>query len=234
MRFADRARGLALLPVLALLVGCASAGVTNRQSFVPDSEIQRPSLVVVHDFAISAGDVVVDTFGPQFAGSEGDVEQRSQLARDAQEHLAGAIVAKLRERGIPADRASGAPVPLNALVLKGQFLTVSEGDQLKRMTIGFGAGASEIRIRAQVFQARPSGLVRLREAEAVSSGSKMPGMAAPVGVGAAAGRAATSAIVSGGLNVVREVRGSVGADLDRMAEEIADRAKTYYESRGWL
>ncbi len=103
-----------------------------------------------------------------------------------------------------------------------------------RMVIGFGAGASELRARVQVYQARASGLRRIAEAEAISTGSKSPGMATPVGVGAMAGRAATSAVVSGGMNLVREVRGSLEAEAGRMAEEIAERAQAFYQRQGWL
>jgi hypothetical protein len=59
-------------------------------------------------------------------------------------------------------------------------------------------------------------------------------MAVPVGAGAAAGRVATSAVVSGGMNVAREVRGGMDADAGRLADEIAKRAEAFYKGQGWL
>jgi hypothetical protein len=124
--------------------------------------------------------------------------------------------------------------PANALILKGQFLSVDEGDRAKRMVIGFGAGSSELVARVQAYQATETGLRRIAEAEAEASGSKKPGMVIPVGVGAAAGTAATSAVISGGMNVTTEVRGGLEADAGRLAEKIAERAEAFYQRQGWL
>jgi hypothetical protein len=192
-------------------------------------------VLLVYDFATHPGDVVVDTLGPEFAAGSGDRGERAELARAVARSLSEQLVAKLQERGVRAERASASQAPpVNALVLKGQFLSIDEGDQMKRMVIGLGAGASELRARVQAYQATGSGLRRIAEAEAEASGSKTPGMAIPVGAGAAAGRAATAAVVSGGMNVVREVRSSMDADAGHMAEEIAKRVEAFYRSRGWL
>ncbi len=48
------------------------------------------------------------------------------------------------------------------------------------------------------------------------------------------GTMAVSAAVSGGMNIVKEVRGGMKADAGRMAEQIAKRAEAYYKSQGWL
>ena len=59
-------------------------------------------------------------------------------------------------------------------------------------------------------------------------------MAAPVGVGAATGNAARSAVISGGMNVVQEVTGGLDKDAGRIAGEIAERVKQFYKRQGWL
>jgi hypothetical protein len=59
-------------------------------------------------------------------------------------------------------------------------------------------------------------------------------MAVPVGVGAVAGAAARSAVISGGMNIVQEVTGGLEADAGRIAEEIAKRAEAFYKRQGWL
>ena len=50
----------------------------------------------------------------------------------------------------------------------------------------------------------------------------------------AVGNSATSAVVSGGMNVAREVRGGMDADAGRLADEIAKRAEAFYKGQGWL
>jgi hypothetical protein len=62
----------------------------------------------------------------------------------------------------------------------------------------------------------------------------MPGMAVPVAGGAIAGTAATSAVISGGMNIAKETRGAMNPDAARMAKKIADRAQAFYERQGWL
>jgi hypothetical protein len=184
---------------------------------------------------VDPADVVVDTLGPEFVGGPGQRGERAEFGRGVARSLSEQLVAKLRERGIRAERAFAPRVPpVNALILKGQFLSVDEGDRVKRMVIGFGAGGSELLARAQVYQATETGLRRIAEAEAEAESSKTPGMALPVGVGAAAGTAAASAVISGGMNVMTEMRGGLEADAGRLAEKIAERAEAFYRRQGWL
>ena len=228
-------RPSALAISLLLGLACASARVDPAQNYVGDERLPKPPVLLVYDFAVSADDVVHDTLGSEFARDSGASSKEIQEARQVAIALSNEIVAKVSERGINATRATSSSVPPeNALVLKGQFLTIDKGSRIKRMTIGFGAGSSELRVRAQVYQATPSGLRRIAQAEAESHGSKTPGMALPMVGGAAMGSAATSAVISGGMNVTREVRGRGDADAARMAEEIAKRAEAFYQRQGWL
>jgi hypothetical protein len=227
--------GLAVLAGLLFAFGCAGAKVSTGRRAVPDAEIARPSTIVVHDFAVSSSEVVADTFGPEFTSGPGDTSERAILGQNTANALAEKLVAELRDRGIRAERASSnsAP-PVSALVIKGQFVTVDEGDRMKRMTIGLGAGTSHLIARVQVYQMTERGLRRIVQAEAKAHGSKMPGMAVPMVGGAAMGTLAVSAAISGGMNIIKEGRASMDADAGRMAEEIAERAEAFYKRQGWL
>jgi len=59
-------------------------------------------------------------------------------------------------------------------------------------------------------------------------------MAVPVVGGATAGRAASAAVISGGMNVMKEATGGLGKAAANIAEQIAERAAAYYKERGWL
>ena len=101
------------------------------------------------------------------------------------------------------------------------------------MMIRFGAGSSELRARVQAYQATERGLRHI--AEANTSGSKMPGMAVLVAGGAVLGSSvATSAVISGEMNIAKETRGAVNLDAKRMPKTIAERATTFYLRQGWL
>jgi hypothetical protein len=226
-----------VVAALALCVGlaCASAKVENVQRYAEDEELPQPSVFLVYDFAVSPGDVVSDTLGPSFGRSTSPSSKDMAQARQVADSLASQLVAKLGERGINAARANNDTTPpVNAILLKGQFVSIEKGSRVKRMVIGFGAGSSELRVQGQVYQATEYGLRRIVQAEAKASGSKTPGMAVPVAGGAAAGTAATSAVISGGMNVTKEVRGGLDADAGRLADEIAERAEAFYKRRGWL
>lgn len=219
---------------LALALGCASSSVTSAR-YVGDEPLPRPGVLLIYDFAVNPADVVVDTFGPEFAGGPGQPGERAEFGRAVARSLSEQLVSKLRKRGIRAERAFAPRVPPpNALILKGQFLSVDEGDRVTRMVIGLGAGGSELLARVQVYQATETGLRRIAEAEAEAKSSKAPRMAPAVAAGASAARAATSAVIGGGMNVKTEMGGGLEADAGRLAEKIAERAEAFYRRQGWL
>ena len=52
--------------------------------------------------------------------------------------------------GLPADRASSRTMlGINDIVIRGYLLSVNEGSEARRLAIGFGAGASELRTAVQ-------------------------------------------------------------------------------------
>ena len=53
-------------------------------------------------------------------------------------------------------------------------------------------------------------------------------------LGAMLGNAATSAMISGGMNVAQEVTGRMSQDVDRLAEKLADRAVKFYARQRWI
>jgi len=229
------AAGALMSGLTAIAMGCASAGVTPLPGTRDDSMLPRPGVVFVYDFAVSSDDVVIDTLGAEFMSEGKKLTDEEREAYATANALSEALVAELGKQGIQAQRANDGDIPpLHAIVLKGQFITIDKGSRVKRMVIGFGAGSSELRANVQAYQATERGLRRIAEAEAEATGSKMPGMAIPVAGGAAMGSAATSAVISGGMNIAKETRGAMNPDAQRMAKKIAERAKAFYVRQGWL
>ena len=65
--------------------------------------------------------------------------------------------------GLPAVQAAGqAPAQVNDIVLHGYFTTVDEGSEAKRLMVGFGSGAPELKTVIEGFQMTPQGLHRVR------------------------------------------------------------------------
>jgi hypothetical protein len=227
--------GILILGLTAIGLGCASAGVTPVAGTADQSMLPRPGVVLIYDFAVHANDVMVDSLGAEFMSEGEKLTEEEQTARATANAFSVTLVELLRKEGINAQRANDRDVPaLNAILIKGQFVSIDKGSRFKRMVIGFGAGSSEISAHVQVYQATEHGLRRIVAAEAKATGSKMPGMAVPVAGGAIMGSAATSAIISGGMNIAKETSGAMNPDAKRMAEKIAERAKSFYVRQGWL
>jgi hypothetical protein len=227
--------GILISGLAAIGMGCASAGVTPMAGSADQSMLPRPGVFLVYDFAVGPEDVMVDSLGAEFISEGEKLTEEEKTAHETANGFSEALVELLRKEGINAQRANrGAVPPLHAIVLKGQFVSIDKGSRIKRMTIGFGAGSSEVRARVQVYQATERGLRRIVKAEAEATGSKMPGMAVPVAGGAVMGSAATSAVISGGMNIAKETKGAMNPDAQRMAKKIAERAKAFYVRQGWL
>ncbi len=230
--------GVLLISLVCLgnLAGCASSDVSSRRTY--EGEIAKPARVVVYDFSATPQDVPADSvLAGQFAQREApQSEEEIALGRDLGARVAKRLVENLNALGIVAERAADGAVPqLGDGVIRGAFVSIDQGSRVKRMLIGFGAGAAELRTVVEGYQLRQTGLYPLGSAEIAAGGGKMPGVLVPVGVGAAAGRAATSAVIAGGANLVQEIGPETieSASL-RTAEEIAKIVEEAYRKRGWL
>jgi hypothetical protein len=227
------ARIVAAGTALLVFTGCASTDLTQTRKA---GVLPEPDRVLVRDFAVTLAEVEMDSgFGPTvWREAEGEVDgsQEQELGRAASRALSEAMVEKLVKAGIPAEHSRGrVSLTPRTLVIAGKFLTMDEGNQTLRVLVGFGAGASQVRTRAQAWM---NGEL-VAEAETTAKSGKKPGAAATLGAGAAAGTVATAAAVTTAMTGATELFAtSVEADARRTGEEIADRIIRAYRERGWL
>ena len=219
---------------LAVLAGCASSDVASRRSYTADEEIARPGRIIVHNFAATAADAAIA--GRYDRRDTPQTAEEIELGRELGVRVADELVKDILAMGMPAERAGSGPAPQPGdLVIKGEFVSIDEGSRLKRMLIGFGAGAAELKTFVEGYQVTADGLRPLGSAEIEAGGGKMPGMIVPVVGGAIAGRATTSAAIAGGLNVAQELGPeSMQAAANRTAEEIAKVLEEAFKKRGWI
>lgn len=210
---------LALSLVLGVVMGCASATTQRTGPPVKEGTLPRPPVLLIYDFAVA----------PDDAPPSAEIERGRAIARSFSEE----VVRKLEAVGIPAQRATASTtVPLHALVVKGQFETIEEGSRARRMLVGFGSGSTMLQVQVQAYQMMENGLQRISEVEGRARGSRMPGMAVPMGVAAATGNVAPL-LIQGVLGTVRETRGGIQADVNRLAEQFAYKAVAFYHRQGW-
>ena len=226
--------GVLIVLITLYLIGCAGGSAKKVSSIEGEDKLPRPSTFLIYDFAVDPEDVIVDTTGLT-SGDEASSAKRLSEGKEWANALSESLVRQLAEEGITARRATGSThIPLNAVAVKGQFISIDEGDQAKRTTIGFGAGAEEVNVMVQVYQMRERGLLRISEVEAEGHGRKTPGVAGPAAVAVGAGMVA-GLVVSSAMNVKSEaVDGSMQTTVDDIAEELVQRAVSYYKKRGWL
>jgi hypothetical protein len=223
---------------LALVAGCASTDVnvdSEYEGFVP-----RPTRVLVYDFAVSPDEVELDS------GLSGDIQaladksprtdQERAIGRQVADALTKHLVKEIGALGIPTlHAAKDVPVAGRALAIKGQFISVDEGNQAERVIIGLGLGRTDVRTLVEAYEYNDGKKVLLEKFGINAESGDKPGMAETLGVGALAGHAVTAAVVSTGVAVgSEEFSANVDADADRTAKAIASQLKLVYIGQGWL
>jgi hypothetical protein len=227
---------LALMMVVEVVVACARARVQGVQADRL-ATLPRPGRVVVFDFDTGAGDVRVGS-SPRRTVRRAvrlSVNDADVLAATVADALSGRLVDDVRGLGLAAERAAGAHPPgPNDVVIQGQFLRIDEGSATRRFVIGLGVGATDLRTQVEMFQVAADGSWRpIKNFETVAQGARFPGAAFFVAGGAAAGTVATSAMITSGVGVVRELWASIDADARRTSEQIAGKVSEVKTAQGW-
>lgn len=227
--------GLGFGMALVLCFGCARARVENVQAD-RSLTLPRPGRVIVFDFDTGEADVRVGRSPRRTVRNAVGlyVQDSDLLAEVVADTLASRLVADITSRGFSAERAAKAvPPQLSDLVIQGQFIQIDEGSATRRFVIGLGVGATELRTQVQVFQVTAEGWQPIKQFDTVAAGSRFPGAAFFVAGGAAAGTVATSAMITSGVGVIREIRASIDADAGRTAEQITGKLSEVSAAQRW-
>ncbi len=220
--------------IAALLVGCAGGSVEPGRQHTEGKSLPRPPVVLIYDFAVDPADVEVDKLGPDFVSGEAPTSEKLKQGRAVAQKLSEQLVTELAERGITVRRAHGSTnVPMHALLVKGQFVSIEEGDQMTRVVVGFGAGSGGLQANVQVYQQTDTGLRPISEAKGEAHGKKTPGIAGPAAVAAGAGMV-VGLIVTTAVTTKSELKGEMATHVESLAEELAHRAEKFYKRQGWL
>ena len=199
----------------------------------------KPDQVLVFDFAVSPDDV--DLNHGMLARLRGLVDktprtqQEKQVGQAVAEALAKKLVADLRAKGLPAVHAGSVEQSRKRpLLVKGQFLSIDEGNRAARVIIGLGAGRSDIQVQVQLYQVLHGDKKLVDRLRAEAKSGRKPGMAEMAGIGGLLGHVLVSSAVSGGLSAASEkFRANVDALAETLAGKIADQILAFYKRRGW-
>jgi Domain of unknown function (DUF4410) len=206
------------------------------------TNLPRPERIVIRGFDVRPDTITMDNsaaaklLGPGIVGRlKGETPDTTPT--QAADHVSTAftktLMKELTKTSIPAASETGAPSATlpDTLLIEGSFTTIDEGNKSKRMIIGFGRGASDVRAHVTVSLYTGTKWVVLKDFNVDSASGKKPGAAATMGFGSAAagiGSAAASG-ATGGDN-----KETVEGDASRMAKAVARQIETVMTARQWV
>jgi hypothetical protein len=233
------AAGLALAAMaLTTVVGCARVSTQHVQTTT--DRLARPALVLVHDYQVSPDEVQLDSAlssrVKRAVKGTPKTEDQLEVEQEVGRTLTTTLVDEIRKLGIPAEPARMAsPVAGPTLSIEGQIVSINEGNKAKRLVIGLGSGASEVRTLTQVYEMTSGDEHRLVEDfYTTAKSSRKPGFGPMAGVGAAAGLAASRAAVAGGVGAGTALSQTVEADVQHGAKQIAKELAKFFIQQGWI
>ena len=224
---------------LAVLAACTSTQSTMETS---DATLPQPQVVIVETFAVSPDEVKLDeglsTEIEQAVKADrgtSRTDQELQAGHQVAEAIADKLVVEIQDMDLRAERGSAVPAGTqNALLIKGQLVSIDEGNRTERVIVGLGAGRSDVRAQVQVYEVTSAGSRLIDQIEVDGKSGLTPGMAETMGAGGLAGHLVMATVVSGGVHVASESLGAnVVADADRAAKGIAKQLSALFAQEGW-
>lgn len=228
---------MSLAVFAALLSGCTSVKVT------PDAgaaeTLPQPSRVLVYDFAVNPQEIQLDPVGAEIS------QKIDGTARSAQEQkishavaaaLSRHLVATIQSMGLPAERAFTPPSATGTEVLiRGQLVSIDQGNEAERMIIGLGAGRSDVQAHAQVYETIAGQRIAIESMTGAAKSAITPGAAETMGAGAIAGHLLVSTAVTAGVQIAnQDLSANVNSEAGRLGDKLADSLKALFLKKGWI
>ncbi len=224
---------------LAVLAGCASSEITQRQSYSAQDRLPRPGRNIVYDIRATATDIPASAAitGHYSLPETPQTAQEIAVGRQLGAQVAQGLVRKILDMGMPAQRAgSGPPAQLGDVLITGQFITIKEGDRANRVIIGFGAGSAKLKTHIEGYLVTERGHRLLGTRQVGTAGKKTPGLLVPGIVTAATG--SPVGLIAVGVMTIRGEKKKGSETLEgaakRTSDEIAKELKKIFQRQGWI
>lgn len=226
------------LAVLLVIGGCAKTSITERNQVVT-GKLPRPTTIWVYDFAATPADLPIhSSLDKEYHAQSTTPQTTKEIAegRKLGSEIQTELVYQLRNMGMSSEHAIKGTTPqLNDLVIEGYILSYKEGDEKKRVGIGLGAGASDLKVAIEGLQMTAQGLRLLGSGSTDAEGNKTPG-AAVGAVTMIATHNPLGLIVSTGMKAYDEKsgKGKVDGRAKQTAKELAEQLEKRFKEQGWL
>jgi hypothetical protein len=225
-------------PVGKFMVG--GTKVTMLDSYRGTEKLAKPTQVIVYEVDVPADVVKMDhsmtgrVLDPgvigHMKGEEKDATP-AEAAAHVQAEFMKVLMSELKTTPIPVTTATykpGEDVPVGALMVRGEFTKVNLGNKTKRMMIGLGRGASDVKAHMVVSLMTKNGPVVMGDFDLNSESGKKPGAAA--GIAGGVGLAAADVTMSGAADHGQTVE----SDTARMAKTVAKQIEGMMTAQQWI
>ena len=225
------------LCALLVIAGCASTKITSRNELVT-GQLPRPAHIWVYDFAATPADVPANSAlaGQYSEHSAPQTAEEIATGRKLGGEIATELVKEIRGMGMPAEVAGSETKPqINDIVIRGYLISYNAGSAAKRIMIGFGSGASDLKVAVEGFQMTAQGLRKLGSGTTSSTSGETPG--ADLGVlGLIATHNPAGLIISSGVKIYGQESGksTIEGRAKAIAKEISDVLKKRFQEQGWI
>lgn len=214
-----------------LLSGCASSNLTVQDADLTSSA--PPSQVFVGQFAFAANDANPDqSILKRMQGQLTNVPPQTpeeQAGLSVAQVMQKSLVKNLTKEGIIATPTlSDLVPPVGSMVIEGELLTVKDGNSFQRLSVGLGAGQSQVVSYVNAYMITANGPVSMAKFYSNAKSSVKPGAATTLISPAA------PAFVGGNVTTLT-VRGqNAQADATKTARQIAKKMDQLFEMQGWI
>jgi len=188
----------------------------------------KPTQVVIQDFT-NTSPIVAEGQASHHHHHGADSNMPSdETVRQLQDSLAKTLNGQFKKMKLKSERVSDASEVLGpALIVEGEFTTIVPGKSWKRVIVGFGSGASDLKTHVTISEVVNGQKTILLECNIDSQSGKKPGaVLSTSGTGFAIG------VATGQLGDKRS--SSVQAGASRIAKLIGKQTKSIMVAQQWL
>jgi protein-S-isoprenylcysteine O-methyltransferase Ste14 len=237
-----------LIPGLFLFVICATSSLTGAavaQDHVGNAlggkaqvellhryegaeMLPKPTRVVIQDFAYTPPAVTDETTSPRHHHHESDAAPiPEELVQQLRDGFAKTAIGQFKKMNLETDRVSDASVVMGpALVVEGEFNSIVPGSSRKRIIVGFGRGASDVKTHLIISEVVDGQKTVLLDCNIDSKSGKKPGaILSTSGTGFAIG------VATGHFG--DKMSSTVKADASRMAKLVVKQTKAIMVAQKW-
>jgi len=204
------------------------------RSYSGSEPLPKPQSVIIQDFAV-VGDVITDESTAArlhrhvslLHGSDED-STPEVLVQQVQASFSKTLIQQFAKVNVRSERVvDGMSAPTGpVLIVEGEFIGLDQGNKTKRVMIGFGRGASDIKTHVIVSSFANGTRTTVLEFSLDSESGKKPGAVATMGTGSIA--------VGAAVGDVGDKKGTVQADASRMAKAVAKQIEAFMNNQQWI